>query len=97
MARQLGARDEWIAAIRPETPERRQDVKGSLEGLDGGWDVALQFAEQVTGSGHAGDDEMYAALAARWNEGEIVEITLVAGLFAYFNRFNDALRVEITT
>jgi hypothetical protein len=25
-----------------------------------------------------------------------VEITLVAGLFAYFNRFNDALRVEVT-
>ena len=28
--------------------------------------------------------------------GEIVEITLVAGLFSYFNRFIDALRVEIT-
>jgi alkylhydroperoxidase family enzyme len=31
-----------------------------------------------------------------WNEGEIVEITMVIGLFAYFNRFNDALRVEVT-
>ncbi len=36
------------------------------------------------------------ALRRHWNEGEIVEITMVIGLFAYFNRFNDALRVEVT-
>jgi alkylhydroperoxidase family enzyme len=36
------------------------------------------------------------AVARHWNEGEIVEITMVIGLFAYFNRFNDALRVEVT-
>jgi alkylhydroperoxidase family enzyme len=96
LARQLGARDEWIAALRRETPERRQGVEGSLEGLDDAWVAALRFAEHVTNSGHAVDDETYANLTDSWSEGEIVEITLVAGLFAYFNRFNDALRVEIT-
>lgn len=40
--------------------------------------------------------ELYAALAEHWDQGEIVEITTVVGLFAYFNRFNDALRVEVT-
>ena len=35
-------------------------------------------------------------LAAGWDEGQIVEITQVIGLFSYFNRFNNALRVDIT-
>jgi alkylhydroperoxidase family enzyme len=50
----------------------------------------------MTESGHAVTEEMYADLARHFDEGEIVEITLVAGLFAYFNRFNDALHVEVT-
>jgi len=96
LARRLGATEEWIAAIRPETPLRADAVPGSLDGLEDGWVVALEYAEQVTESGHAVDVDTYRKLSHHWNEGEIVEITLVAGLFAYFNRFNDALRVEVT-
>ena len=64
--------------------------------MEPGWVAALEYAEQVTESGHAVDADTYKRLAEYWNEGEIVEITLVAGLFCYFNRFNDALRVEVT-
>ncbi len=96
MARRLGATDEWIAAVRPETPLQADAAPGSLDGLEDGWVIALEYAEQVTESGHAVDDDTYKQLSQRWNEGEIVEITLVAGLFSYFNRFIDALRVEIT-
>lgn len=64
--------------------------------MEPSWRVALQYAELVTNSGHAVADEDYVQLAAHWDEGQIVEITQVIGLFNYFNRFNDALRVEVT-
>jgi len=96
LARRLGAREEWIAAVRREVPEEGVAVAGSLEGIEPSWASALRFAEQVTESGHAVTDATYRDLAAHWSEGEIVELTLVAGLFSYFNRFNDALHVEVT-
>jgi len=64
--------------------------------MEDGWKAALRYAELVTDSGHSVTDEHYAELARHWNDGELVEITLVIGLFSYFNRFNDALKVEIT-
>lgn len=96
MARRLGANEEWIAAVRSESPEQHPRAKPSLDGMDESWKVALRYAELVTDSGHSVTDEDYAELARHWSEGEIVEITMVIGLFAYFNRFNDALRVEVT-
>ena len=96
MARRLGAREEWIAALRAESPEEGSEAEGSLDGMEPGWLAAVRHAELVNQSGHAVSEEAYRELAAHWDEGEIVEITLVAGLFAYFNRFNDALRVEVT-
>ncbi len=45
---------------------------------------------------HSIDDAAYSALARHYDEGAIVEIAAVAGLFNYFNRFNDALRVPVT-
>jgi alkylhydroperoxidase family enzyme len=42
------------------------------------------------------DEELWAELRFHYDEGEIIEMAAVIGLFNYFNRFNDALRVEIT-
>jgi len=64
--------------------------------MEPGWTLAMRYAELVTQSGHSVSDFDYDELAAQWNDGELVEITMVIGLFNYFNRFNDALRVEIT-
>jgi alkylhydroperoxidase family enzyme len=50
----------------------------------------------VTDSGHAVGDRDYEGLSQHWGDAHILEITLVAGLFSYFNRVNDALRVEVT-
>jgi alkylhydroperoxidase family enzyme len=96
LARRLGAKEEWIAAVRAEAPEATPRADPSLEGMEESWQVALRYAELVTRSGHAVTDQDYAELKRHWNEEEIVEITMVIGLFAYFNRFNDALRVEVT-
>lgn len=42
------------------------------------------------------DDALVARMRASWDEGQIVEIAMVVGVFNYFNRFNNALRVEPT-
>ena len=96
MARRLRAKEEWLAELRRETPEDEPAPAGSEDGLEPGWIAALRYAEVVNQDGHLVTDAMYEDLSAHWNEAEILEITLVIGLFAYFNRVNDALRVDIT-
>ena len=41
-------------------------------------------------------DETFAQLRRHFDEGEAVEVACVVGLFAYFNRFNEAFRMEPT-
>jgi alkylhydroperoxidase family enzyme len=41
-------------------------------------------------------DPVFREARERFPEGEIVEIAAVAGLFSYFNRFNNALGVPPT-
>lgn len=65
--------------------------------LEPGWRAALEYADVMHESGHRVSDELYGRLREAWDEGQIVEITLVIGMTEYFNRFNDALRVEPTT
>ena len=85
-----------MAALRRETPESDTAGEGSEDDLEPGWIAALRYAEVMNQGGHAVDDVVYKELARHWNESEIIEITMVIGLFAYFNRVNDALRVDIT-
>ena len=96
MARRLGADERWLRWVCRETPERESADGGDPDGLEEGWLEALRYAELVTESGHSVGDADFKRLATHWDPGQIVEITLVAGLFAYFNRFNDALQVEVT-
>jgi len=58
--------------------------------------AALRLAETVTRDAHAVSDEQFAELCGFYSEGEIVELLCAIGLFNYFNRFNDALRMEPT-
>jgi alkylhydroperoxidase family enzyme len=89
LARRLGATDAMVRGVR-------SDGTAGLEQFEPAWRAALHYADAVTRGGPAVTDELYGALARDWDAGEIVEITTVIGLFAYFNRFTDALRVEIT-
>jgi len=56
----------------------------------------LQLAEKVTHDAHTVDDQFWRQLRQQFDEGEIVELLAAIGLFNYFNRFNDALRMEPT-
>ncbi len=58
--------------------------------------AAIGLAETVTRDAHAVSDEQFAELRSYYSEGEVVELLCAIGLFNYFNRFNDALRMEPT-
>ena len=58
--------------------------------------AAIRWAEQVTVQSLRIPEEEFQRLRAFYTEGEIVELTAAIGLFNYFNRFNNALHMEIT-
>ena len=58
--------------------------------------AALTLAERMTTDARNVDEDVWAELRAHFDEGQIIELAAVIGLFNYFNRFNDALRVDIT-
>ena len=58
--------------------------------------AALSLAERMTTDARGVDEEVWAELREYFDEGQIIELAAVIGLFNYFNRFNDALQVEIT-
>jgi alkylhydroperoxidase family enzyme len=89
LARRLGATEAMLAAVRA-------DGSPDYAAFEPAWGAALVFADGMNVSGHAVTDAIHEALAAHWDTGQIVEIAMVVGLFAYFNRFNDALHVQVT-
>ncbi len=58
--------------------------------------AAIAFAEELTKSPAGIADATFAELRRHWNERQIVEITATACLFNSFNRFNNALGVDLT-
>jgi alkylhydroperoxidase family enzyme len=87
LARRLGWSEEQLAHL--ESFRDRTDFTAAEK-------AALELAERVTRDPHTVDDEFWAALRSHYNEGEIIELLAAIGLFNYFNRFNDALRMEPT-
>jgi alkylhydroperoxidase family enzyme len=58
--------------------------------------AALRFAETMTSRPHELGDAQWADLRTHFDEGEVIELAAAIGLFNYFNRFNDALKMEPT-
>ncbi|PKP85599.1 MAG: carboxymuconolactone decarboxylase [Alphaproteobacteria bacterium HGW-Alphaproteobacteria-2] len=57
--------------------------------------LVVAYATQVTTDARRVSDATFAALRTHFSEAEIVELTLRIALCGFFNRFNDALRIEI--
>jgi alkylhydroperoxidase family enzyme len=87
LARRHGWTEEQIRDLA--NFEKRADFTESEK-------AALRFAERMTRDPHSVDDALWSELRKHFDEGEIVEIAAAVGLFNYFNRFNDALRMEPT-
>jgi uncharacterized peroxidase-related enzyme len=58
--------------------------------------AAIAFAEELTRTPSGVSDATFAELRKHWSERQIVEITAVAAMFNSFNRFNNALGVDLT-
>ena len=86
MAKQFGVGDGAIAGLSdpgrfPFPPDQK---------------AALRFADAMTEGGGEVSDDLYDDLRRHFTEAQIVEIAAVIGLFNYFNRFNNAFRMDIT-
>ena len=57
---------------------------------------AIHLAEVMTLGSHEYSDEELARLRRFYSEGEVIELMAAIGLFNYFNRFNNMLRMEPT-
>jgi uncharacterized peroxidase-related enzyme len=87
LARNLGWTDDQLSHLA-DWPQRNDFTPPEK--------AALRLAETVTRDAHALSDEQFAELRGYYSEGEIVELLCAIGLFNYFNRFNNALRMEPT-
>ena len=85
LARQLGVTEELLDALYHIDQYRHLFTGREL--------VALRFAEIMTTSARDVDEELWDALQAYFDDGEIVEIATVIGLFNFFNRYADALQI----
>jgi alkylhydroperoxidase family enzyme len=86
LARRFGATEAEMTALE----------SGDFEVFSPADRVALQFSEQLTLDSKAISDETFTELRRHFDEGQVVEIAAVAGVFNYFNRFNNALEMEPT-
>jgi alkylhydroperoxidase family enzyme len=86
-----------LDALAERTGATREEIASLLDFENGplgdAEKAALRYGRRVTRDGAVSDD-VFAELSRNFDAGEIVEITCVLGLFTYFNRFKEALRVE---
>lgn len=87
MARRQGWSDEQIEHLG--NFETRDDFSAAEK-------AALRLAERMTVDSHTVNDQLWNELRRHYDEGEIIELAAAIGLFNYFNRFNDALKMEPT-
>ena len=64
-------------------------------GLDAVDRLVRDFAMQVTNTPQRMRDAIFEQLRAHFTEAQIVELTLRTALCGFFNRFNDALQIEM--
>lgn len=87
MARRHGWSDDQINNLADF--EKRSDFTEAEK-------AALRLAERETSAPRSVDDAMWADLRKHFDEGEIIELAAAVGLFNYFNRFNNVMRMEPT-
>jgi alkylhydroperoxidase family enzyme len=82
----LGASEAELAAL----------ATGDLSVFGPREHAALGFAEALTRDSNHVSAAVFGQLRRYFDEGEVIEIAAVAGIFNYFNRFNNALQMEPT-
>ena len=85
LAGQLGVTEELLDTLYHIDTHRQLFTAQEL--------AALRFAEVMTTSGRDVDEALWDELQMHFDDGEIVELASVVGLFNFFNRYADALRI----
>lgn len=86
LARQLGIREELLDALYHIDTYRDLFSEREL--------AALRFAEIATTSARDVDEALWDELQIHFDDGELVEIASVVGLFNFFNRYADAFQIR---
>ncbi len=85
LARQLGVSEALLDALYHIDEHRHLFTAREL--------AALRFAEVMTTSARDVDENLWDELQAHFDDGQLVELATVIGLFNFFNRFADALQI----
>lgn len=88
MAKQFGVSEQII--------ERLANWKDNEELFDERERVTLEFTEVMSNDSNNVSNHLWARLKQHFDDGEIIELACVIGTFNYFNRFNNALKVDVT-
>lgn len=57
--------------------------------------IALAYAQGLTGNVHGVTDEQFARTSAVYNDSELVELTITVAFFNYFTRYAEATRLPV--
>lgn len=85
LARQIGVSEDLLDALYHIDEHKAIFTAREL--------VALRYAEIMTTSARDVDEELWDELQSYFDDGELVELSTVIGLFNFFNRFADALHI----
>jgi len=85
LARQLGVSEDLLDALYHIDEHRHLFTAREL--------AALRFAEIMTTSARDVDEDLWDELQVHFDDGQLVELATVIGLFNFFNRFADALQI----
>ena len=88
LARQIGVSEDLLDALYHIDKHRDAFTGREL--------AALRYAEIMTTSARDVDEELWDELQLYFDDGELVELSTVIGLFNFFNRFADALHIYPT-
>ena len=86
LAKQFGVTEELLDALYHIDTHRHLFTAREL--------AALRFAEIMTTSARDVDEALWDELQAHFDDGQLVEIATVIGLFNFFNRYADALQIR---
>lgn len=86
LAKQLGVTEELLDALYHIDEHQHLFSEREL--------VALRFAEIMTTSAQEVNEALWDELQTHFDDGELVELASVIGLFNFFNRYADALEIR---
>ena len=89
LALEAGGTAAQVRAIEDGTWRQRRELFDHAE-----WAV-VEYAAQVTLEPWKVSDELFGRLREHFNEAQIVELTARTALCSFWNKFNDALRLDL--